>query len=489
MSGEAGIVSQSRAAGWDAKDSVALAAVLVISAGLCLYRLAARSIWFDEAAAIAFARALELRPGHIFPDGGSMAAYHLFLKAWLGFGDSASIVRMPSVFFAASTAGVLYFLARKFFDRQLALIAALLLVTNASFVRYGQEARGYALEMLMVTAAWLALAVALERRATKWFLLYGLLAGGAVTVHMFAVFFIVAQVISLLFLERGQVPRRKVLIGLGVAALGAFPIFVVAARTGAGQISWIPPLSTTAIGDVFSFMAGMHLSIGPQGLRVVWLLSCAAGWAGGLVLSARTLIRRGRSWETWSRMAVFLWFVVPLGMAFAVSAAVQSLMVPRYFIALLPAGALLLGLAISRIRNLVTRYASLVLLVTLSLVGMVRVQPDTGETGWRDAVAYVMNETQPGDSVLFIPWFQRPLFDYYAGPMNAEPPPTAGTDRISGRVWLVSTPIVKVDHDANLEPSAEVSTLLRALGSYRVVSTRAFGDVGVQLVEVQGRSS
>lgn len=501
MSGEPRTISPDRPGAWDRRDRAALAAIVAISAGLCLYRLEARSFWFDEVASIEFARSM--RFSHLFPRDRNMVAYFLFLKAWLELGDGEWIVRLPSVVFAAGGAALLYLFARRFFDRELALIAAILLVTNASFIRYGQEARGYALELLMVTAAWLVLAVALERRASRWLVLYGLLAGGAVAVHMFAVFFLVPQVISLFFLERGQVPWRKLLMGLGLAAMAALPLFVVAARTGPSQISWILPFSTRTIGHIFSFLTGMFLPFRhdrlKEALSFVLLVFCAAGWAGGLVLTVQMLVKRRRGWEAWAHVAPVLWLAVPLGLAFTVSATVQSLMVPRYFIALLPPSALLLGLAISRIREKVTKYTALGLLVTLNLVGLVWTY-ESGDTGWRDAVVYVMNKTQPGDSVAFVPNYQRTPFSYYALRMEHVQQPatlslgTASTvarsgGAISKRVWLMSTHRVEVDDNRQIRSSPEVGTLLRELVPYRVVASKGFGEVGVYLIESRGSTS
>jgi hypothetical protein len=499
VSSKSRIPTQVRVGEWNHLDRAALGAVIVVAAGLCLYRLTFRSFWFDEIAAINNARLL--RPGFLFPDGGNMVGYYLLLKGWLSLGEGEWTVRLLSVLLAAASAGTLYLLARSWFDRQVALIAAILLLASASFVRYGQEARGYVLELLLVIVAWLVLAEAVKRKSTKWFVLYGLIAGGAVAVHMFAGFFIAAQALSLLFFEKGQLPWRKAVIGLGVAGLSAMPIVVVAARKGSGQIAWIPPLSSRTTGRVFSFLIGMPRSSSNEklfeALNSVFLVCGAAVWIGGLVVAFRTIARRGRGWEAWFYAAVMLWLLVPLALAFAVSATFQSLMVPRYFIALLPASALLLAVAISQVGEKVTRFLALTLLVILSSVGLVWTYQE-GEIRWPDAVTYVMDEAVSGDTLSFVPHYEGQSFAYYAKRMQRLRPrgtassgvaATAGSDAGGRRLWLVATQTIDIDGGGRIRSPDDIGARLGQLGSYRVVSTRAFGRVAVHLIEIRSRSS
>ena len=80
-----------------------------------------------------------------------MSLYYLLLRIWLHFGQSEFFIRSLSVVIAAATIPAIYWLARLLYDRRVALIAAALLTVNAYSVRYAQEARSYALFLLLAT--------------------------------------------------------------------------------------------------------------------------------------------------------------------------------------------------------------------------------------------------------------------------------------------------------------------------------------------------
>jgi mannosyltransferase len=402
----------------DRRDWAFLALFAAVAAALCLYKLDERSIWLDEAVALRIAQTPDLRA--LLSDGGNMAAYYLFLKGWLGLGlgQSEWVARFPSVMFSAVGSALLYLLARRLFDRRVAFVAALLLTVNSSFVRYGQEARSYALELMIVTAGWLVLSVALERRTVRWFLLWGLLSAVAVATHLLAVLIVAAQLASLLLLRLSKFPWKALLAGLGVAAFASAPVLVVAARTGNVHIAWIPPMSIKAVRQVLLFLGGNNFEPSsdwwPQTISVLVLAILAVGWAAGLWIAVRTALRRGRSWQAWSCGVAAFWLIVPLAAATAVSSVAQSLMVPRYFIALLPASSLLLALAVSHLQSSVLQSMALGLLVILDLSGVAR-SYGTEEWGWRQAVNYLQQAARPGDDVLIVPAHQRMPLDYYVG--------------------------------------------------------------------------
>jgi 4-amino-4-deoxy-L-arabinose transferase-like glycosyltransferase len=498
------------------RDWAVLGALAALAAVFCLYRLDARSIWLDEAVALRIARTKDMRA--LLSDGGNMAAYFLFLKGWLGLGDSEWVARFPSVAFSAVGGGLLYLLARRLFDFRVAVMAAALLVVNSSVIRYGQEARSYAFELMLVTAAWFVLSVALERRRVRWFVLWGLLTALAVASHIFAVFFVAAQLASLVLLP----PRQRwkgLLAGLGVAAAGSAPVVFAAASTGSVHIGWIPPTSIFSFRQVLLFLGGNNFEPSqdwlPRLISVVVLATYTLGWVVGLGLAVRTGLRLGRSWKTWSYGVPVMWLIVPLAGATAVSATVQPLMVPRYFIALIPASCLLLALALSQLRRRAPLSVALGVLVLLGLVGVAR-SYGTGELGWRQAVTYLSEVARPGDAIVILPAHQRMPLDYYRerspgvpldyisprprawrpagasvfGVIEAFYEPSAPRQAAvlaaeRPRFWVVTTDFTRWDASGRVvEAWARAGTFFRHLGPrFLVRSGRGFGTVGVLLME------
>ncbi|MDQ4148498.1 MAG: glycosyltransferase family 39 protein [Actinomycetota bacterium] len=504
------------------RDLIALLLLAGLAAAFCLYRLGARSIWLDEAVALRIAAE---RFAALVSDGGNMAAYYLFLKGWLQLGQSEWIARLPSAIFSAAAVAFLYLLALRLFSGRAAFIAALLLALNSSVVRYGQEARGYALELMLVTSAWLVLSVALGRRRMRWFLLWGLLSALAVATHVLAIFVLAAQLASLLLLPPRNLERRGILAGVGVALAGAAPILVVAARAGTTQIDWIPPASLQAFRQVLLFLAGYNFEPSPhlvlRLLNFVVLAACVAGWTAGGWIWWRTLRRTGRSPEVWAHGLPVAWLFVPLLAATVVSVAFHSLLAPRYFIALVPASCLLVAVAVSRLPRALAP-AAVALLVAFGVAGVVR-SYGTGNWGWREAATHLLSSARPGDGVVVLPAYQRlPLdyyvehtrnqfsFDYLSPKQQAWMPPKGSTFRVveafyapsspaqaaaaagkTARFWLVSSDFTRWDGSGQVVESwADAGAFFRALGpEFRVRSGSAFDRVGVLLLERVGPSA
>ena len=114
--------------------------------------LTRKPFWFDESfsaevARISWGNFLHL----LWWREANMSLYYVLLRIWLQFGHSEFYIRSLSVVIAAATIPAIYWLARLLYDRRVALIAAALFTFNAYSIRYSQEARSYALFLLLAT--------------------------------------------------------------------------------------------------------------------------------------------------------------------------------------------------------------------------------------------------------------------------------------------------------------------------------------------------
>jgi hypothetical protein len=218
-----------------------------------------------------------------------------------------------------------------------------------------------------------------------------------------------------------------------------------------------------------------------------------------------------------------LWLVVPLAATTAVSAAAQPLLVPRYFIGLLPAGSLLLALALSSLRKSALRTMALGALVALGISGVARSYgAGEWEWGWRPAVKYLQQVARAGDDVVIVPAHQRLPFDYYMertpgaaldyisprrrawqpaersvfGVSEAfyQPSPPREAARLAAersRFWLVVTDFTRWESGRVVEAWGRARIFFQHLGPrFQVRSGRAFGPsgrVGVLLMERASR--
>jgi uncharacterized membrane protein len=136
---------------WSA--AAAVAAIVVVSAALPLYRLTGRSLWLDEI--------LTSQPAHLNSPGEviawSQAAINqmplFYMITWLLrlWGDGAFVLRLPAAVAGCLAVVAVFLLARRTFVTRTGLIAAVLMAILAFPVWYSQEARNYSLLMLLTT--------------------------------------------------------------------------------------------------------------------------------------------------------------------------------------------------------------------------------------------------------------------------------------------------------------------------------------------------
>ncbi|HNS51533.1 MAG TPA: glycosyltransferase family 39 protein [Anaerolineae bacterium] len=124
----------------------ALAALLLLAAGLRLFRLGAQSLWYDETVSVYLAgRSLPDLVAHtagdIHPPG-----YYLLLHAWTRLAGSSELAAAYlSLCFGLLLVALAYRLGRRLFDRAAGLCAALLVAVSPFNLWYSQEVRMYTL--------------------------------------------------------------------------------------------------------------------------------------------------------------------------------------------------------------------------------------------------------------------------------------------------------------------------------------------------------
>lgn len=498
-------------------EGVAVGLLAVLVAGLSTYHLDRRSIWLDEAVTAAIARVPD--PGASLSDGGNMAAYYLMMRGWTVLGDGLWMLRLPSVVFAAVGIVLLYLLARHLLGPREAAIAAGLTAINSSVVFYGQEARSYTMLFALTTASWLVLTVALERRSFRWFVLWGLLNGLAVATHLFYVLVLPAQLAAVFLLPRSVRPWRGLATGTAVLCAAAVPVAFAAAGRGTVQIDWIPPASGAAFRQILLFLGGANFEPSDRLLPTLFggavLIAWMVSWSLGAFVDLRTFGAHGRSWPSFRNGVSLLWLALPLVLSVGISLTVQPLLVPRYFIALIPAGSMLAAQGIAQLRRPALQGGALALLVLLSLVGVGR-SYGTGDWGWQRVAAELSRAADPGDAVVVLPSYQRLSLDYHLNRLGAGPtlefisprarswrPPEASAFGVAGafyaaappqeaallaaqhaEFWLVTSDFTRWDGEGRVvEALAQARTFFGDPDRFRIVTGRAIGRVGLLLVQ------
>ncbi|PWU18669.1 MAG: hypothetical protein C5B48_14495 [Candidatus Rokuibacteriota bacterium] len=383
---------------------VALEAAL--AAVLGAIALGHRSYWLDESVSVTIAKLNWSGFTHVVKTReANMALYHLLLSGWTDlFGDSEAATRSLSVLVGAAAVPVLFLLGRRLAGTTAGLVAGLLLAVNPMFVRYAQEARGYALCLLLVTTASYLFVRGLQEPSWATWVAYAAVAALAAYAHFFALLVPAASAVSLLFLRGTPLPWRKILGAAVLLGLLLLPLVVLVSSNTSSGIGWA---SGNRIGRVFKSIH--HHPPLVAAVLVVGGLCLVAAWLG----LRRALGRRFGSPAAWSWGFVGSWIVVPFVVVAVLGVVYRPLFVLRYFIVCLPAVMLAGALLVGAVRRRWLAASLLAALVAVSVVGTARWYRNGQNEDWRHATRYVLGSARPGDGVLFYAPYVRIPFTLY----------------------------------------------------------------------------
>lgn len=402
---------------------VVLGVPMALAAVLCLVAIDGRSLGFDEAATVTIASqngsALGAAIAH---DGGNMSGYYLLLHVLISwFGNSEFVLRLPSAVAAVGTVGLIGAIADRLFGRRAALFSGTLCAVSLPLVFWAQNARGYALMVGFVCAAYLAFLSLVdpppgpERTGShpdrrRW-AVYVLSMTLATYASFVAVLVIPAQIVALLPRRR----RRRLLpFALALVAYGilCIPLLLLATQRGSGQLFWVPRPTREIIRQVLESLTSSGLEPSFHSTLLTTVLTVITVTA--LVAIALVIWRSARRGErVWARGATLAWMAVPSLLAFFYSLVAQPFFLPRNLLMSVPAVALLLGAALASPR--VPRRLGLTLFVVLVVLRGAQVVPTyaVSPEPWQQAADLVLQRSRPGDCIAFYPLDGRMAFQYF----------------------------------------------------------------------------
>ncbi|MDB5162616.1 MAG: rane protein of unknown function [Candidatus Saccharibacteria bacterium] len=167
-------------------DIAFLAVALLVFLTITLFNITNAGIWFDEAFSSYLIQFNYLDIVRYTATDVHPPLYYWTLKAWTElFGIGEFGLRSMSVFFAAATIVVSFFLARRLFGRKVALVSLLFLILSPMLVRYSDEARMYTMAAFIIVSATYVLVKAVESKQRRWWVFYGVLVALGMWTHYF----------------------------------------------------------------------------------------------------------------------------------------------------------------------------------------------------------------------------------------------------------------------------------------------------------------
>lgn len=395
------------------RTTLLLTLLTLAGAWLRLSHLGAKSLWLDEGATVALARASWRHFAWVWWHGEAslQTIYFLLMRGWGHLGLSEAWLRLPSALFGIASIPLLYVVARKFAVRSAALAAAALLTFSPAHVFYSQEARSYALAILLVLLATYFFVLAVEHDRTRDWALWTIFGIASFYTHDFTALVLVAQAASLFF-KTPPAPWRRMLICSSIILLAAIPglTYVLRASPENLYFVWMPRATPKQIWHLAMFLGG-------SGVKVALALVL---WIAGTVAIFRNR-RAGERDRFWRGMLVLLWMVLPAAILGLVSLR-EPLFLQRYMVFSLPAAVLLAALGMASLPKWKLGQVLVIALCAASLPSIAKQYREPRED-WRGAGNAVLTAAAPGDAVVFFPFYTRSMFDYYRDRYGAAAPP------------------------------------------------------------------
>lgn len=219
-----------------------LIALAVVAAVLRVAGLADRDLWLDENCTWYWSHHFFAWPSAGPPRWNEPAhlPYFLLLHLWTGvLGDGVAALRGLSAACGTLTVLLVGLLGARLTRPAAALMAAALLAAHPLHVYYSQEARAYALWVLVIWLATWALAEAARRGRARWWALYAVLAYVAVLTHYYALLWLPATVAGIVLARQARSFIRQWLATHALLAVALAPVYVF----------WILPYLQTGAED------------------------------------------------------------------------------------------------------------------------------------------------------------------------------------------------------------------------------------------------
>ncbi len=335
-----------------------LLGLLILGAALRFFHLDFQSPWLDEINTLNDADpAFSLGEVH-----ASVAKYdlhpplyffviHLLFKI---FGYTIFVARFFSAVIGIAAIYAIYGLARELFNKQVGIIAALMLCVNGFHIYYSQEARPYAMFCLFTICSFLYLVRFIKLPTRRNAIFYGVFTALMLYGHLFGFFTLVGQMaLIVFFIAVSKKDDRKPFVANSIiAGIVAFVLFAPSAKIVYAALVvkefWISAPSA----DVFAKMLGAFFShseiiLGFAGLFAVLYFIGLAKQKNEALTRENILANKA----VFGGIALMCWIAFTILLPLIKSYLSFPVIIDRYFINLLPAVIIVLAVGLCRFRN------------------------------------------------------------------------------------------------------------------------------------------
>lgn len=405
------------------KENFLLISILILATFLRFYQLDFQSLWVDEIATMIEANpqlnADETYDALLEFDFQPPLFFYLLKHLFCVFGYTSFVLRFVTAIFGIGGIIAIFLLGRELANKNVGLLSALILTVNYYHIYYSQEGRTYTLLILFVTLSFYRLSIFIRHNSYKNAILFGVMSSLMLYGHTIAFFALFAEYCILTYFffqteneKKWRLVKQGFLATLVIAILyiPAIPLLVAASEIKSFWIS--APWSGIFAWILWEFFGSSELII-----SVVYLCLLIFFINAFNDRSRQTDIRQTGEINL-LRVSIILlpWLVCCILISLIRSHLSLPMIIPRYFLVVLPAIVILVALGFYQIQNTTIKRVLLFVFIIFSFTDLVIVRNyyhRRTKSDFRGVTNYVMGHLKPGDQIVsrigwhFSYWFEN----------------------------------------------------------------------------------
>jgi len=392
-----------------------LISILILGAVLRLIGLGFQSPWLDEIHTLTEANPnISLSQlSEVIKSGEQLPPlYFYFMYFWFKcFGYNIFVARLFSAVLGIATLFAAYKLTKKLFNSQVALFTTAILAVNPFLIYHSQEARPYMFYTFFSLLSLYFFITLIKKPSYKNAIYYGLSTVLMLYGQFVGLFILTAQGVYLayfFFTQQKQVKRKLVkhfFIAYSVVLVLFIPCFSVLKRILSLKDFWIPPPNQDSLQNIFKNFFGNSEAV----LFLIFILFI--GFC--LTLFKIKDHKQNKHFKLESVLLILIWLGIGVLIPLVKSYVSNSIILDRYFIALLPAIVIVIAIGISTIYQKKVQYVLLIFLILFSLSNLffeTKYYTRVSKSQFRETTQYIKkhnNKNHPVVSRLswYLPYF------------------------------------------------------------------------------------
>lgn len=331
--------------------------IILLAATLRLYNLGKQSLWLDEAYSVMMSKNLV----NLWLDqikDSSPPLYYTILHFWILFlGQTESSLRLLSSIFGILFIPLLFVVGTNIFGKKTGIFASLIAAISPYHIYYSQEARAYSLLALLSLASFFILYLGIKENRGIFWITYVIINILCLYTHNYGVLLLISEICFCIFYCQNKHVLTNIIISqicIFIAFLPRIPILFKQAL-----MDMNPWISTPKIGDLISSFK--YFCLLSWRTPMTPLLSLALKITIPLFAVVFVIGLLGRKKENFF---LFIYFFIPLGLAFLISLRKPIYVAGRYDMLIFPGFCLIIGVGLDKIK---ANYLQFILLTVIIL--------------------------------------------------------------------------------------------------------------------------